>query len=95
VFNIKTLEEKSMGWAKGMSLLGEAWEEIDPLLTSSGASHDDKVGICEKLIEVFESYDADDAECLYEIPAMLEALKNLHPEWDWEGYEEDIDEEEE
>ncbi len=80
-----------MGWSSGMRLLADVWEELKPNLA---ANAEDRIALCEVLIERFENEDADDFESLYEIPEMHKALQNLHPDWEWDA-EDNIDEDEE
>lgn len=77
-----------MGWSNGMGLLAEIWEVIEPHLDKN---EEVRVSVCEQLIESFEEFDADDTSYLNEFPEMVKALKNIHPDWDWKGIEEDID----
>ena len=85
-----------MGWSNGMSLLAQIWEEVlEPRLKENDIDHGVKVEICENLIDLFEDNDADDWSCLYDYLEMVEAMKILHPGWEWDENDEDIDDEDE
>lgn len=84
-----------MGWSGGMGLLAQSWDILKPMLDKNGVDFETKVEVCEELIELFEEEDADTHNDLYDIPEMYKALQNLHPDWEWDEDEEDIDDENE
>lgn len=67
-----------MGWCSGDALCAFLWEDIRKYIPKKK-----RVEALMKIIEKFEGMDMDCYEEIAETPEGEEALKKLHPNWDW------------
>jgi hypothetical protein len=70
-----------MGWGRGSEIMSEI---IDTIQNNVKDKNTRKL-IYKELVETFESYDCDTLEeCLAMDDIYDKALKEIHPDWDWE-----------
>lgn len=72
-----------MGWSGGSELFPKIWNAVEPLLDSSK-----KVHVCKIIISAMEDHDWDTQDEVKHMPYVKQALVELHPDWDWDWYEE-------
>ena len=71
-----------MGWSGGSSLMDDIIEGVKEEVPD----HNMRVKVYKHIIKSMEQCDWDtQSECLRQDPAFDEALKEMHPNWDWEG----------
>lgn len=69
-----------MGWASGTDLMSEIIDAAKEAIPEDWKRKE----FYKKVISAFEDMDWDcQGECLREDPAFDDALKKLHPDWDW------------